>query len=139
MFASPVRETVAVGDVSVIIRKLSARSLEKASENRAIAAAKLSKLLGTEMMQTFKTMGDAPKVKPTPEEEDEARYAQYDRETVLTQGVESWNALDGGGRPISVEDGLKDIDEETATLLHRAVIDLSVPKKSAAKDKEKNG
>jgi len=134
MFASQTKKTIEVIDgdavVSVVIRKLSARALEKAGEARQRAAADLAKGFGADLMRVFREGGETPTPQEvgdmTPEQKIEARYALYDRAKVLEAGVGSWAAVNAKGKPLSVKDGLDDLDEETTTLLHREILDLSL-------------
>jgi len=131
MFASRTKKTVEVDGVNVVIRKLSARSLEKAVEARQIASAQLAQTFGPDLMRVFRE-GEAPQKlvaddeDVSPEMREQARLAMYDRAAVLVAGVESWDARDEGGKPITVSAGLDDLDESAATTLHKAILDLSL-------------
>lgn len=122
MFASKVTSQVVFDDGVVNIRKLSARSLEKASEARQISVSQLSRSMGPELMRAFATpTEDRTKVEPSLEERTRARYATYDRQSVLQAGVVSWTY------DTKVAEGLDDLDEESAQKLHEAILDLSLP------------
>lgn len=125
MFASKVTSQVVFPDGAVNIRKLSARSLEKASEARQISVSQLSRSMGPELMKAFATddsdKPSKPKVEPTLDQQRKARYAVYDRQLVLQAGVVSWTY------ETKLSEGLEDLDEEAATTLHEAILDLSLP------------
>lgn len=114
----------------VTIRKLSARSLEKAKEARQISVVQLSTKLGPDVMKLYR---DTREERPLEAVVDPAvqRYGQYDRDTVLTQGVESWTF------DIPKEEGLIDLDEPAAELLFHEIIDLSDPPKAVVETEGK--
>lgn len=130
MFASRVTSTVLVedqdGSVSVVVRKLSAITLERAAETRAAAVATASSKWGAEMIRSFRDTGDDKKsAEPKPrdlEAERKARYTSYDRQTVLGKGVVSWTAKER-----VCPDTIEDLDEQTSQQLHEAILDLSLP------------
>lgn len=140
MFASETRRDVAIeaemGTVMVTIRKLSARSLDLAAEQRQVVIARTSKNFGPEWMKAFRDESAAreeeEKRKPTPEEEREAIYAAYDRDYVLLQGIVRWS---NASKEYSKE-AIEDLDEETATKLYREIIDLSKPTREAKESAE---
>jgi hypothetical protein len=123
MFASQTKSTVAIGDVVVTIRKLSARSLDKASEARQATAAAVARGFGADMIQALKVTEPAPlaPVVLTLAEQIKARYTSYDRASTLRAGIASWTA------PQPLEEGIADLDEESAQKLHEAILDLSLP------------
>jgi len=126
MFASRTKKQIAVSDEdvegTVTIRKLSARSLEKAREAKQLSVVQLSTKFGPDIMKMYREAAkERGEVVPT--DPNVIRYAQYERELVLTQGVESWTF------PEKLEEGLADLDESTAELLFREIIDLSDPAK----------
>lgn len=127
MFASLVTSQVVFEDGAVNIRKLSARSLEKAQEARQIKAASLSKGLGAELIKAFSD-GTADKVaesvasKPVDlEAMRKARYTGYDPEQVITAGVVSWTYS------LKLSEGIPDLDEEASKKIFEAILDLSLP------------
>jgi len=139
MFASRVKKTIEVNDGtdkgSVVIRKLSARSLERAREARQMSAAKLTTSFGPDMIKAFRETNKEVAAAPVVAGSKEARettYASYDRDTVLTQGVESWTFKE------NLVDGLNDLDEPIAEMLFHAIIDLSDPPKAEVEKLEKN-
>ncbi len=141
MFASNVKKQVEIQDgdslVSVTIRKLSARILTKAAETRQRQSMAASKELGGELIKVFRedaqqkagVASDEKKPEELSSEEKakaaedkrEAQYALYDRDEILTKGIDSWTA------PVKVKDGVEDLDEETAEKLHREILDMSLP------------
>jgi hypothetical protein len=135
MFASRIKKQIEIGEGdekgTVTIRKLSARSLDKAREARQIGAAALTSRLGSDLIKAFReTAQDQEKLAaPTGVE---AHYSAYDRATVLTQGVEHWTFKE------SLKEGLEDLDEAAAELLFRAIVDLSDPPKTEVERVEKN-
>ena len=127
LFASKITSQVVFPDGAVNIRKLSALSLEKSSAARQISVSQLSRSMGPELMKAFAGGDDdddkkkKPKVEPTLDEQKKARYTTYDRQLVIQQGVVSWTYAE------RLSDGLEDLDEETAQMLHEAILDLSLP------------
>lgn len=127
MFASRVTKSITIdgddGEVPVVIQKLSARSLEKASDARQGAVAASSKRLGADMIRAFRETALAEKKAEAIDLEKarKERYAMYDREAVIQAGVKSW-ALD-----VSVAEAMPDLDEITVKTLHEAILDLSLP------------
>lgn len=141
VFASRTKRQIEVGEGDekgiVTIRKLSARSLEKAREARQLAVVKTAQQFGPEMIKVFRDAAAAapasPPTAPVPAAQTaEAKYSDYDEFLILTQGVESWTF------DIPVAKGLEDLDETTAQLLFRAIVDLSHVGKEEAEKKEKN-
>jgi hypothetical protein len=129
MFASSVKSTVEIGEVSVIIRKLSARSLEKAADARQGAAVASAKQFGAEMLKALQDVKtpDAGAIVPAAqslEAQRKGRYNLYDRASVLTAGVVSWTGPD---TLPELAAGIQDLDEGTAQQLHEAILDLSLP------------
>jgi len=130
MFASDVKSTVAVDGGEVVIRKLSARSLEKASEARQAAVAATTRNLGKDMLELIRSSDGPNRPAPDPAV---SRYGAYDRFTVLTQGVVSWSF----DRKVD-QASLDDLDEGAAEKLFRAIVDLSVPTREQSEASEKN-
>lgn len=137
MFASECRKDVEVGDERVAIRKLSARTLEKARQNRAAVQVKALRDMGGDVVKAMKSDSveaiaqQLDALKKDPDAVRRQRYDAYDQETVLTAGVVSWTH----SKALS-PDSLADLDEETAALLHEAILDLSLPPLDPA-EKEK--
>jgi hypothetical protein len=128
MFASSVIDTVAIGDVIVTIRKLSWKSLEKASDvktDRDLAATSKMGQIAAQSIREVQQARAAATVELSPEEQvkrqREARYRNYDRDLIIRAGVKSWTA-----EP-KLPAALEDLDEETAEVLYRAIVDLSLP------------
>jgi len=131
VFASRVKGVVKVGDVTVNIRKLSARSLEKAPAARQAAVGMTMKGFGTEVLQ-FIREGVAERTDKTESQEEKEPYGTYDREATLIAGIESWDAMrpnekTGDQEPIPLLDGIADLDEAAAEKIFRAIVDLSIP------------
>lgn len=123
MFASRVKKTVTITDgdetVDVVIRKLSARSLDAAEEAAQARAIKKSRDAGGELVKAFR---ETATVRPA----DAAartlsRYRAYDPDTIVRAGVESWTSK------VPVETGVQDLDEEAREKLHREILDISLP------------
>jgi len=126
MFAQQ-KDTVEFPDGSVTIRKLSWKSLEKAKEAQSITAATSLRAYGGDLMKALRsdTVNEAAKLhaekKASQSEQVKARYAEYDREAVLSKGIDSWSY--GELNP----ERILELEEETADKLHRAILDLSLP------------
>ena len=124
MFANKITKVVTVKDgdedVSVTIRKLSARSLDKASLARQAAIAETARTLGPDMLKAFQD-ADAKKDAVAILDPAEARYGAYDRGTTLTAGIASWTAK------IDLQEGINELDEDTADFLFKEIVALSVP------------
>lgn len=125
MFAASVKSTVAIGEVSVTIRKLSAKSLDKAAEATQAAAAATARAFGADMVRAVqdatRDIAPAAPVVLTVEQQKKARYGAYDRGSVIRAGVVEWTA------PEKLPEALEDLDEEATQQLHEAIIDLSLP------------
>jgi hypothetical protein len=125
MFASKITKDITVRDgdkdVKVTIRKLSGRSLQNASEARQVSVARMAKAMGAEMVQAYQARQEATDKASKILDPSEARFTLYDRETVLVAGIASWDV------DIDVAEGVKDLDEDTANDIFRAIITLSVP------------
>ena len=125
MFASTKTKDIAVrdddgGNVDVTIRKLSWKQLRAAGEANTADAVKSANVAGPELLKAMRDVA-APPPSEKPKEDPAERYRRYQREAVLGFGVAKWT-LD---RP--VKEGLDDLDEETVDLLHREILDLSLP------------
>lgn len=125
MFASKITRTVTVtGDagqpVAINIRKLSRRELEAASRVRQTEVARVAREMGPDMVKAYQDRNakdEAAKVIDPAE----ARYTAYDVETVLVNGITSWDV------DVPVAEGVADLDEPTADQIFRAIVALSVP------------
>ena len=139
MFASSITKQIEIEDGvekgTVTIRKLSARSLDKAREARQLAVMGVATKFGPELMKSFREAA-AEKREAAPEGVGaptvDARYGEFDRTLVLTQGVASWTFI------VPLTAGLEDLDEGAAELLFHEIIDLSYPAKAAAEQIENN-
>lgn len=139
MFASKVRNTIVLMDegkeVAVVIQKLSAKHLTLAAETRQAAAAETTRRYGADVLKAFRETAEAAaQKKPSAEEQRkadiQARYAAYDRGVTLDKGVVSWSLK------TDLKKGIEDLDEESAELLHKAIIDLSVPLPEVVEEEE---
>lgn len=146
MFASRTTEDMLIEDgvltCVVTLQKLSARSLDKASEVRQGTVAAASRQLGGDLIKAFNEASVAaaaakPDAKPkakTIEERREERYAMYDRDTVLQAGIARWTAQTPEGKPLAVKDGVGDLVEPVAVKIYRRLIDMSLPELDEAVD-----
>lgn len=128
MFASKVKKTLTILDdegkeIPVNIRKLSRRALHAAAMARQEAVAALARTMGAEAIKAYQEGKAARQETEKTLDPAEARFQSYDVETVLAEGIESW------GNPTPVKEGIADLDEDTADLIFREVIILSVPTK----------
>lgn len=126
MFASQVKKTIEFEDGSVIIRKLSWRTLERARQARSGEMAAAARSYGGDVIKALRseTLDElAKKVaekRADPEERRKARYAEYDRGTLLVAGIESWPYGELNPERIDL------LDEEQAERLHQELVDLSL-------------
>jgi len=131
MFTKKITKEVAIEEDgkttgTVIIRKLSAKSLGKIREQKQIASFQLTAKMGSDMIKAFRqTASERAELDKlsthAAEERPEDRYAQYDRDTTLERGIVSWSFDE------TIKEGLEDMDEPSSELLFRAIIDLSDP------------
>ncbi len=128
VFASEVKKDVLVEGVTVTVRKLSGRSLEKAAEARQIALGATVRSFGSDLIKTFRET----KREETPEAQKAARYAGYDRSAVLVAGVASWDFE----RKLNPE-AIDDLEESAAEFLFREILELSLPPAEVAAEAEK--
>ena len=139
MFASRVTKDVTISgedgsdDVIVTIQKLSARSLDNAQTQRHIALGQTARGLGADVLQTIRDIPDKVETEKTPEELRTARYGSYDRDSVLISGIVRWTA------EITLDKGVGDLDEETATTLFHEILDLSLPPVDPKEAEERQG
>lgn len=100
---------------SVVIRQLSWRQREEASDVQTDKALRRMKNVGPELLREFQKAGERPAANADPAN-------TYDRATVLQSGIVSWSYSD---KPKSEEiDGL---DEVTVDWLFREIIAFSGP------------
>jgi hypothetical protein len=118
-----------LGEIVVTIRKLSGSSLEKAAVQRGIVQAAYFRALGAPFLQELSSpkADEARKIladeKKDPAALRKARYAQYDRDSVLIAGIERWSCEDKYPKSESITK----LDEDTAQELHEAILDYSLP------------
>lgn len=130
MFASRVKKNITIerpeeegGPVSVVIRKLSFRSLEKASDARQAALGKTMRNIGADNIKALGVGEDARPEKPKvfdPVAIHKARLNSYDKETVVLAGVESWSD------PKPISEVIGDLDEPTVTFLFEEIMSISL-------------
>jgi hypothetical protein len=122
VFASQFKEKVVVGDLEVIIRKLSGKSLRAGREVRTMVDAKSTRAIGGEVLKALNEDREEREArkKPTLKQRKAQRLALYDRDDILRRGVDSWS----DGR--SILDGLDDLDEPSSQTLFEAILDLSL-------------
>lgn len=142
VFSSRVRKEVTYDDLTVVIRKLSGASLEKAGEQRAIVAMRITAGAGADALRQARESARDQEKKPIAGAEPEPpkvvnprdRHNGYDRETVLIAGIHGWNALDekGGSLPVT-PDNVLDLTEGACDFLFHEILDLSLPPIDAAK------
>ena len=109
---------------TVTIRKLSARSLERASDARQIGVAESMRKMGGDVLKSLRELEQPKKEEPKkldPEAAKKARYASYDRGTVLVAGIVRWSYGEVETDPLS------QVDEQAAEEIHEAILDYSLP------------
>lgn len=152
MFASQVKQTVEIESVSVVIRKLSAVSLEKAAKTKTGEQIADAKGFGADMLKAVLDPAiqdarvEAAAEKAKEEAPGEKRFRDFDRMSVLRAGIESWDATYPedhdekklAGKAIPVATGIDDLDEESAEALFRKIVELSVPTKEEEEEARGN-
>jgi hypothetical protein len=154
MFASRVKKSLPVTRMgldgnpeegTIVVRKLNARSLARASEARQIEIAKLSRAWGPEIAMAAQKAAEErttaeekanAEATPTPVPEKKTaepvpynplkdkRHSGYDRDYVVKAGLDSWSFPEDH----RADQILGDLDEETADLIFHEVLALSLPK-----------
>jgi len=130
MFADVIRKQVPVTDEEnreyvVILQKLNARSLKKAQDNRQSEISAQMRQFGGDIFKAIQSAD--PSKQKTVEDQKKAHYDQYDRDTILIQGIHSWT-LPAEKNP----DNIGRLDLETANFLWHEIVDLSDPFKPTA-------
>ena len=139
MFASDIRSTIQVGNVEVVVKKLSKRSLDKAREAKSIATALQLKAFGGDLLKALRedTVAEAVESLRAKQNGPEARkaafLATFDFEHVLNAGIVSWNAA----RKLDPA-AIADLDEDSASTIFHAILDLSIPPSEAVEADEGN-
>lgn len=137
MFAHRITKSIDLHDgeteVQVVIRKLSARSLEKAADQKSIDAGKTMRAWGADLLDSIEQRRKEQE-REKKSDPKQARYNNYDRESVLIAGIQSWTC-----EGITIPDGVKELDEETAELLFHEIIDLSLPPIDKEKIEQEEG
>ena len=135
MFASQTKKELKFdGDAFIVIRKLSGYQLDLCRDEASARNVGQLRRLGGELltaMNSAQMEKAADKLKEGRENDKKApnpkaKYADYDRQTTLKQGIVNWSAGD------VTDKGLQDLDEETAEATFEAIIDLTVPSKVQA-------
>jgi hypothetical protein len=141
MFAKQIQKDVKVGEDTVVVRKLSGKTLGKARVAKRADQVQSMRDIGADLIKAFqegrKTESKVQEVEvaaaapePTPEELEKARkatFSDYDQEIVLNAGIVRWTAKE----PVNA-DSIGDLDEESAKILFTAILDLSVSALDAA-------
>jgi hypothetical protein len=129
-----VKKQVVIGDDTYGIRKLSWKSLEKAAAAKDTAQVNSLKAYGPELLKALRSpevVDEAVKAHAAKKEDQKAkaqeRYDMYDREAILTAGLETRNE-----EKLTPDQILNDLDKPTAETLHHAIVDLSDPLPEAA-------
>jgi len=141
MFASRITSEVQLGEERVVIRKLSAFTLDKARDARQATQARSLRNYGGEILKAIRSenldkVAEEAGVKAEPSADVKAaakaaRYAEFDQELTLNAGVVSWTVADRKVNPESIAD----LDEKSAKVLFEAIIDLSAPVSAATEEK----
>lgn len=147
VFASRVKKQVALGEgdqvVVVTIRRLSGKSQEKAAEARQIAQIAKARSAGADLVKLFRELENVKSELPTePVARAKARYDLYDRDTVLTAGIEDITPRPlkkDGKTHMSLAESIDDFDDEARETVHRAIIDFSPSFHETAEDAEAAG
>jgi hypothetical protein len=141
-FANRSKKTITLGggddEFQVVLRKLSGSALETAAKLRQKAVAENTRAMGGEMMETFARIAEAKKAsdaaagikeaEPTLEQKRLARYQNYDRQCVLTHGIDSWTAKAEDGSALDSDaKNIAQLDEESSEKAFRELLDMSLP------------
>ena len=113
---------------TAIIRKLSHKQLRNAAKARQSEGVGFMREMGGELLKALRDV-DTDKVKKI-EEAQEANVSNYDRDSLLTEGVISWS-YDG-----KLPGALDELDEPTAKFLANEVFEFS---RGETKAEAKNG
>jgi len=123
MFASRTKKTIEIEDIVVVVRKLSANSLRKASEARQGVVTSRIRGMGAEVLKMFREMPASELAQARVIQDNrQARFSTYDRDSILLSGIDSWSAEEKLG-----PESIADLDEAAAQLLYEAILDLSLP------------
>ncbi len=142
MFASKTQKVLQFveGD-SITIRKLSGYQLDLVRDEAAARNVGHLRRLGGELltaMNSDEMNAAATQLKEKRAEkkatDPKAKYEDYDRMTALKQGIVSWSP----STDVS-DEGLRDLDEETAQTTFEEIIDLTLPSKAEAEVIEEKG
>jgi len=134
MFASSTKKELKFGDGFITIRKLSGYQLDLCREEaqarnvghlRQLGGELLTAMNSAQMNKAAETLKEKKAETAAPD-----RYAGYDRQTTLKQGIVAWSAGD------VTDDKLRDLDEDTAQETFKEIIDLTTPPKVVAEKRE---
>ena len=136
MFASRVKKTLEFPDedgtmVPVVVRKLSHRSMEKAADIQQGTQVAKARELGADLLRAFRESAQQTETAKTARASATVRYRAFDRDQILTAGIES---IGGSSATEVLRKSILDLDEETAEKIHRAICDLSLPTPEAAEE-----
>ena len=139
------KKTLTIGDVEFGIRKLSWKSLDKARMNKTLDQAQAIRAYGGDVVKGLRSeaMDEAAKAyaekkgQQTEAEKKEEHYNSFDRGSILIAGVERCSEVTGGDKEL--REYIDELDDETAEVLHREIVDLSVKKKGEAEGKGVSG
>lgn len=105
---------------TAVIRKLSHKQLKQASKTRQSEGVGFMREMGGELLKALKD-ADTEKVKKI-QDAQEADVTNYDRDTLLKQGLASWSYKDA-----ALPDATDDLDEPTAKFLAEQIFEFSRP------------
>jgi len=142
MFASATKKELKFGDSDfIVIRKLSGYQLDLCRDEASARNVGHLRRLGGELltaMNSAEMEKAAAKLKEKRAEKKEsdpkAKYEEFDRMTTLKQGIVSWSA----GTDVA-DEGLRDLDEETAQSTFESIIDLTLPSLAQITVQEEKG
>ena len=137
MFASKIKKVVSFDDDQVTIRKLSFSALDRARDARQLRSAETIRAHGGEVFKVLRSESTADLAeqlkarRENPEVARRARYQEYDRASVLHNGIVAWSF----DEPVD-QGHIDDLDEDIAQRLHEEIIDLSAPPPEEAKEEQ---
>lgn len=110
-------------DVTVVIRKLSHTQLKSAAKARQSEGVGFMREMGGELLKALKD-ADTTAVKKI-QEAQEADISNYDRDTLLKNGIVSWTY------EAKLPNATDDLDEATAKFLAESIFEFSRPETKA--------
>ena len=140
MFASATKKELKFGDGFITIRKLSGYQLDLTRDEAQAKNVGHLRRLGGELITAMNSneMNEAAaklkeKRAETKAANPKAKYDEFDRMTTLKQGIVTWSAGEVS------DDGIRDLDDETAQETFEAIIDLTLPSKAKQEAIEEKG